>query len=167
MNLLFVDFDNVLFIPEFRGKGLGMSQDEWFSWCVRFKNASYIDSKPVSFMKDYIKSRTDITKIYVLTVTCSSYELDVKRYMCNKDYNGIFTDVISVCSPIEKLKMIKVIAEKEHISLSNCELIEDDYSLLLKANELGIVGSHISNVASLMYRRANEYRYKDKSEDNV
>ena len=167
MNLLFVDFDNVLFIPEFRSKGLGMSQDEWFSWCVRLENSAYADSKPVSFMKDYLKSRKDITKMYVLTVAYSSYELDVKRYMCNKDYEGIFAGVISVCSPIEKINMIKAIAEKENISFSNCELIEDDYSLLLKANELGIVGSHISKVASLMYRSKNSYGYKDKPKDYV
>ena len=151
MNLLFVDFDNVLFVPEFKGKGVGMLQDEWIAWCVRYGNSSYKDSRPVSFMKEYLESRKNMSKMYVLTAVASSYEANVKRFMCNKYYEDLFSEFIAVGNSEDKLKIIKYLSEKEHCSFNKCELIEDDYTLLLKANEMGIICTHIAKVASIMY----------------
>lgn len=155
--LLFVDFDNVLAVTLFNKDKVGMSQQDWIEWCVNHQNHSYDECISVPFMKELLETeKANNTKLFVLTAVFSSYEADSKRCFCKKYYDGLFDEFIAVGSSKDKIDIIKAVAKREKVSLSDCEMIEDDYSLLLMAYEEGIKATHIIKLASCYYERKNK-----------
>ena len=147
-DLIFIDVDGVLAVPNFGDYGVGMSDTEWLDFCVSKKDKAYENCGRLKSIVSYlIGANANHSQIYVLTTVGNSYEANAKRSFINSNYRNIlFKEFVAVGSSEDKIAMIQSIARDVGKLLKDCLLIDDDFNLLLKAKESGINILHISNI---------------------
>ena len=82
----------------------------------------------------------------MLTSTQGENENKGKRKFIGQHYNGIFEEVIPVAHDADKIKVIKAMAEEKGVKLSECEIVEDTFKILLETVCEGIVSTHVANI---------------------
>lgn len=150
--LIFVDVDGVLSAPRFDVSGgirVGMPEEDWLTYCIRKGQSAYDECAAVPCMSRYLEQAQDTAGIYVLTAVLSSFEADAKRRFVREKYpNVCFDGVICVGSSKDKIPVILAIAKENGFFPGECELIEDDYSILIDCLDAGIRAKHVANVAA-------------------
>lgn len=147
--LIFVDVDGVLSAPRFGKYEVGMSEEEWLIYCVKHGDSSYEDCSPVACVNSYLKEEQKDAGIYVLTAVESTFEAEAKRKFVEKKYSEIkFDGFIGVSKKANKIPIILAIAEENKFFSKECEIIEDDYELLIKCEQAGLRVKHLANIAS-------------------
>lgn len=148
--LVFFDMDGTLCAPRFYVDGKtvgGMSDTAWLQYCEKNGEDTYRFCKPVPVVTEYAQqSKAHGAKVYILSTSWSEQESAAKRKWTEQNFPGLFTEVILTAKDDEKLPIIRKIAEKEGVSLGDCELVEDTYATVLAAIAAGIKGTHVSHL---------------------
>ena len=147
--MVFVDVDGVLSAPIFVGYGIGMSEEDWLTYCLINKDTSYDNCQAVPCVSKYLSEASKEAYLYVLTAVGSSFEADAKRKFIAEKYPEIrFDGFIAVARAEDKVPVILTMARDKAFSPTACELIEDDYGTLIRASKHGIKATHIANIAA-------------------
>lgn len=150
IKLAFFDVDGTLSAPQYLVNGkfqIGMSDKAWLEYCKAHGEDTYEYCKSVPCIKEYaLKRKAEGAKLYVLTTTQGEAENIGKRKFVEKNYEGIFEEVIPVSHDADKPVVIKEMAEKNEVELSECELVDDTFKILLDAVCDGIVATHVANI---------------------
>lgn len=150
MKAVFFDFDGTLCAPNFFVDGnyqIGMPWERWNQFIAEKKDDIFVDCKPVACIKQYaICCKEEGAILYVLTRTGGEIEDQAKKVFMGKWYPGLFDEYISVRHDADKIVQIQEVAKKLQIALTDCELVEDTYSILLEAIASGIGAKHVSNL---------------------
>lgn len=155
--LAFFDIDGVLSAPGYDVNGeirIGMSDEDWILYCIRYGKNSYDYCRPVGAAGEYArKLREEGTELFVLSTSQTSGESDGKRAFVRKYFADLFPEenVYTVARDELKLEVIAAIALLRGVPLKECELVDDTFSLLLKAEGQGIRGTHIAQVIDIVY----------------
>ena len=146
--LAFFDMDGVLCQPIYvkDGKELpGFPLEQWILYCKEHGEDTYENCKPLPAVRAYAEELKAVgAELFVLTGAADPIEIDAKNKFVQRNYAGLFRDVVGVGAASEKIPYIRGVANAMGISLSDCELIEDDYMTTLDAAVIGIKATHIS-----------------------
>jgi FMN phosphatase YigB (HAD superfamily) len=149
MKLVFFDMDGTLCSPQYLVDGkmeIGLPEG-WVEYCVEKENDTYEDCIPVRIVGDYAKRLKEAgTRLYVLSTVQTSFEYEAKKCFLDRHYPGLFESLIAVSQDAYKWKVIAKMAEKMHLGLEDCELVEDTYATLIEAAGRGIKATHISSL---------------------
>lgn len=150
VKLVFFDFDGTLCAPNYLVDGVytvGMPKARWEAFIEEKKEAIFEDCRPVTPVFAYAaKCKERGGRIIILTRTGSRTEDLAKQRFVEKWYPGLFDEYISVREDREKVEVIKDKAAANAVALSECELVEDTYAILLEAVSEGIAGKHVTNL---------------------
>lgn len=148
--LVFFDIDGTLAVPRYLVDGqyvTGFTDEGWFEFNKRERENGYNSCIVVKPVERYARKRKEEgAVVFVLSTSQTEEETMAKVKFVNDNFPGLFEEVITVAHDPEKLYVIRQMAEKYGIELTRTELVEDTYSTLLKANEVGIVSTHISSL---------------------
>ena len=151
MKLAFFDVDGVLSAPRYLDESgafvIGFSVDGWLAYCRNAGDRGYAYCLPVPGVEEFARGlAAEGCRLFVLSTLMSAPEEGAKRKFVEEQYPDLFDDMIFVNRDSEKLTVIKERAEAAGCLLSECVLVEDTFSTLLKAHEQGIRAIHISNL---------------------
>ncbi|MCQ2500501.1 MAG: hypothetical protein MJ117_04025, partial [Lachnospiraceae bacterium] len=154
--LIFFDFDGTLSAPRFPKPGTngteyvcGLTEDGWRAYHESHKETTFDHALPVGPVRRYAKRKKEEGhRLFVLTRTISESENLGKKAFLQKHYPGLFEEYISVNHDSDKIPVIRRMAEENGVLLSDCELVEDTYMLVLQALSSGMVGMHVSNIVA-------------------
>ena len=162
MKLAFFDVDGTLSVPRYFIDGrfqIGTDDRGWIEYCEEHREDSYefcFGSKPVRAYAE--KRKEEGCRLFVLSSIASDLEMDAKTKFVKRVYPGLFEDFFYVRKDLDKLDVIREMAEKNGVELEECELVEDTLAILFPANRLGIRATHISMLTSEENdAEANEY----------
>ena len=150
IKLAFFDVDGTLSAPQYLVNGklqIGMSDTQWQKYCDDHGEDTYEYCKPVKAVKEYaLSKKAQGATLYVLTSSQGENENKGKRKFIEQHYSGIFEEVIPVAHDADKVKVIKAKAEEKGVKLSECEIVEDTFKILLETVCEGIVSTHVANI---------------------
>lgn len=148
--LVFFDIDGTLSVPIYNDHGkmvVGFTDEGWYEHCENFREHAYDDCKPVLPVKRYAEElKKQGARLFVLSLSQTEGEDLAKHQFIKDHFDGLFEKVLVVRSNDEKIEVIKQYSVSEQVKLSECELVEDTYSNVLKANDNGIIGTHIAAI---------------------
>ena len=158
--ITFVDVDGVLSAPKFGDCGVGMTEEKWTKWCVEYDDRAYDGCSAVPCVNRMLKERAEHgVSLYVLTAVNNSFEADAKRRFVAEKYPEVdFDGFIAVRSGSDKIPVIKAYAERVFVGVEDCELVDDDYELLIECGLAGIKATHVSNVEAEFDEEARPMR---------
>lgn len=149
--LAFFDIDGTLCVPRYKDKYgkyvCGFTDAEWFEFCENSGKEGYrncITVKPVERYAHSLKEKG--VKLFVLSTAQSFGEIEAKKAHILETFPSLFEEVITVEHDSIKMDVIKEYADRFGCELRECEIVEDTYSTILKANDLGIKATHISMI---------------------
>lgn len=148
IKLAFFDIDGTLSVPRYWIDGrfqIGTDEQGWIDYCLEHREDSYefcYGSAPVRAHAEELKKSG--CRLFVLSSIASDLEKDAKTKFAKRMYPGLFEDFFYVHRDLDKLEVIKQMAEENSVTLSECELVEDTLAILFPANRLGIRATHIS-----------------------
>ena len=154
MKLAFFDVDGTLSAPRYldRENGrfvIGFTDAAWLSFCGEYGKDAYRDCAPLACVADYAKKLKETgCRLFVLSATACETEAAAKRVFLERFYAGLFEECFFVANDAEKITKITEIAGKEGCGTGDCALVEDTYSVLLKAHNSGICAIHVANIVS-------------------
>ncbi len=154
--LIFFDFDGTLSAPRFPKPGCdsgtfvcGLTEQQWKEYYEEKKEKTFEYCLPVGPVRRYAqKKKKEGHRLFVLTRTGSSSEDAGKKEFLSRHYPDCFEEYLSVRHDSEKIPVIRSVAEKAQLPLSECELVEDTYMLVLQAISEGMTGTHVSNITA-------------------
>lgn len=88
-------------------------------------------------------------KIYGLTECSNSFEYNSKYHRLAECYKGVFNhhgDLISIDSRHKKVKIMKMIAERDGYAMDEIMFIDDSYMEIMEAFEAGMLSMHTTEV---------------------
>lgn len=148
--LAFFDLDGTLSVPNYYTDGrivTGFSDKGWQEYCDSRGEDGYDHCKVVKPVKRYAERLAAGGAVLCVLSTCHyDSERKAKEKFLKVNYPGLFQKLITVDADLIKIDIIKQMAEERGLTLAECELVEDTYSTLLKANEIGIKATHISEI---------------------
>lgn len=148
----FFDVDGTLSEPRYMVDGqlkIGLFFDRWNAYCLEHKEETYKDCRTIPVVKEHaLKRKMCGARLYVLSTSLSEEETRAKKRFIERNYPGIFEEVITVDADDKKIDVILSYASEHGCLPKECELVEDTYRTLLKAMENGICATHISNLIS-------------------
>ena len=148
--LVFFDIDGTLSVPRYNDNGrlvIGFSDEGWENFCNNAGEDGYRDCIVVKPVVRYAEKRkSEGALLYVLSTAHYENEVKSKHKFINETFPGLFEEVLTVPRDPDKLTVISGMAEERGLKLSECELVEDTYATILKANEIGIKATHISEI---------------------
>lgn len=165
----FFDMDGTIVAPFFRtnsGGGnyvLGFRKPEWIKFCNEHQETAYADCMIVpKTMKFASTLHSEGYDVKILTVTMSPGErvaklhwFDHNKLSTFKD-EPIFSEIIFVGSPEEKIKYIEDYIKANKINPKDCILVEDDIGTVWGCQHLGITALHLSHLlAAEVWRMSN------------
>lgn len=147
----FFDVDGTLSVPRYLIDGeirIGTTDEGWIEFCETHKENSYDLCHAVPCVKEHAEMlKKNGARLFVLSTVMSPYEKDAKTKFVQEKYPGLFDGFIYVEHDAEKIPVIERFAAENAVKISECELVEDTFATLLKANEKGIVPMHLSMLA--------------------
>ena len=148
--LAFFDIDGTLSAPYYPVDGEmkpGMTDEQWITFCKTYGNDSYRFCKPVQPVKRYAEQlRAEGVVLFVLSTSQTVEEDSSKEKFIKRCFPGLFREVLTVREDAEKITKIMAFAERYKVSPGECELVEDTYSVILKAVCSGIKGTHVAQI---------------------
>jgi len=152
VKLVFFDVDGTLSCPAYLVDGrlqVGMSDQAWINYCEEHGEDTYEYCKAVPAVKAYAqKHKAAGARLFVLTATQGETETKAKHKFIKRLYDGLFEEIIPVYHEAEKLQVVKAYAEKYGVDLSECEIVEDTFKILLEVVQAGVVATHVVNVCT-------------------
>lgn len=147
----FFDMDGTISAPKYINFGkavVGFSPENWIAYCNLVKNDTYKHCKVVEPILEFARQlKKNGTHVYILTMSLSQAEIDAKRvFIRDHALHTIFEECIFVDTNDEKIDVIRQYAKQHYYPLTQCMLVEDTYTTLLKTAELGIKSVHVSNI---------------------
>lgn len=150
MKACFFDVDGTLSAPAYMVNGqmcIGMTDEKWTNYLEEHADDTYEYCSEIPKIKEYaLKRKAEGAAMIILTASSGEMEDRAKKKFIGRCYEGIFDEYISVYHDLDKVEVIKTFAKTNGIGLSECELIEDTYSILLKAVTEGISCTHVANI---------------------
>lgn len=130
-SILVFDIDGVLSVLEFgEYNHFDDSDEEWFEECSKGIN-HYTEDKVIKRMQNFLKTKNDKSKIYVITTVGHKNEGEFKREFANKYYDIPKENVFYVKKDSEKKEMLFKIKEKyQNIEDYKIVMIDDTVSIL-------------------------------------
>lgn len=149
----FFDIDGTLSVPIYEVDIEGgkkskccMPANEWDKFASDNKKA-YEKCKVLPQIRKFLKELVDEgSELIVLSVEKLKLVKIAKNEFINNNFRDIFSKVVYVDEPNEKVDYIQKYAIENNIPLNHCYLIDDTLDILIKAEEVGIVSTHITNV---------------------
>lgn len=152
MKLAFFDVDGTLSVPRYLIDGtyrIGAPKTEWIAFCKEHRENSYEYCLTIPEVRAYAKQlKEEGVKLYVLSAVSSFYEKAAKTKFVKDHYPDLFDGFFYVNGDEEKLQVLSEMAALQEVPLSECVLVEDNFSLLLEALGKGIEPVHISMLAA-------------------
>lgn len=125
----------------------GMSDEAWLEFCRKNGEDTYRFCTPVPQVTAHAEElRRTGAVLFVLSASQSEEENAAKRKFVRVNMPGLFEEVITVDADDKKIPTIRRIAEERGVALSDCEIVEDTYGLVLKATVAGINATHVSHL---------------------
>lgn len=151
MELVFFDVDGTLSVPtyidKYGKKVVGFSDEEWLNYCKKTGEDGYKDCIVVAPVARYaLKRKADGARLFVLSTAQLPEETAAKIKFVNDRFPGVFEEVITVAHDAQKLSVMSDKAKECNVDITDCEIVEDTYATILKANEMGIKATHISQI---------------------
>ena len=150
IRLCFFDVDGTLSAPYYPVNGQmhpGMSDDGWIHFCAKYGEDAYQWCKPLPKVREYAaKRKQEGAKLYVLTTSQTSFETRAKVKFVSENYPDLCEDIIAVSKDEWKWEVMRALAQQEGADLSEIELVEDTFTTVLKVDQMGMVGTHISTI---------------------
>ncbi|SFG73591.1 hypothetical protein [Oribacterium sp. WCC10] len=146
----FFDIDGVLAVYGYGSDGINVCSDKEFDEFVE-KHDIYETAMGADFIKDYIKTFSDVSKNYVLSLSSTSTQDAQKVKFINRMYPGMFLpENILFTRESDKSIITTEILTKKYNGLSTPHLfIDDDTRVLYKLQVAGITAVHISSLLLL------------------
>lgn len=147
---VFLDIDGTLSAPVFKGDRRwvsGFSDEDWLR--VNVQGYSYDKCIAPKLVKDYIRALSLAgKKLFCLTTETFSFAYYNKVRFILENYPEIENqeDILFVSKDSDKITLIKEIASRDDIKLSECLLVEDTFSTILLAEQEYISTMHISHL---------------------
>ncbi len=153
--LIFFDFDGTLSAPRFPSHDMpggyvcGLTEDNWKNYHEDKRERTFDYCLPVGPVRRYARRKKEEGhRLFVLTRAGSDSENAGKIEFLAREYPDLFEEYIPVKKDSEKIPVIRRMAEENGMLLSECELVEDTYALVLEALSSGFVGTHVSNIVA-------------------
>lgn len=154
IKVMFADVDNTLLCLKMYdddGKRMigAVDNDDWLKYNITHN--AYINCiapRGVSDIVNYLFKENG-AKIYGLTECSNSFEYNSKYNRLHECYPGIFEhhgDLISTDSRHNKVKIMKIIAERDGYEPDEIMFIDDSYMEIMEAFEAGIFSMHTTEV---------------------
>lgn len=147
---VFFDIDGVLSVPIFKGDNgfiSGFLDADWVT--ENIKRYTYDKCKAPNVIKDYVRVLNSMgKKLFCLTTESCSFSYHNKVRFITSNYPEISNqeDILFVSQDQDKVMLIKEIAKRDNIKLSECLLVEDTFRTVLLAEKEGICAMHISHL---------------------
>lgn len=149
----FFDIDGTLSVPmyEFNVEGKNykrccMPANKWDSFASNNKQA-YERCKVLPQINEMLKDLSEKgATLIVLSVEKLKLVRIAKDEFIRCNFENIFSKVVYVDEASEKVDYIQKYASENNIPLNDCVLVEDTFSTLMEAEEVGIIPIHITNV---------------------
>lgn len=149
----FFDIDGTLSVPMYeftiegkRSRRCCMPEDEWGKFASNNKQA-YEQCKVLPQIKAMLGDlSTEGATLVVLSVEKLKLVRIAKDEFVRRNFDSVFSKVVYVDEASDKVEYIKSYASKNGVNLSDCVLVDDTLSILMEAEEAGIVPLHITNV---------------------
>lgn len=151
MKLCFFDIDGTLVVPLYKDKNgntvVGFTDEEWFEYCEKSSPEGYKYCKPVMPVIRYARQRKEEgARLFVLSTAQSLGEIESKKHYINENFPGLFEGVLTVDKDSQKIEIMNKMAMDAGVEVKECELVEDTYANILKANDAGFTATHISSL---------------------
>lgn len=151
--LAFFDFDGTISVPEYLVDGeikIGYPTiPSWREYCDGLGREAYKTCRPVKPVRRYAdKLKAEGARLFILTGIRGQGEVLAKEEFLKDHYEGYFEEMFTVTEAEDKLQVIKEVAAREGVALTDCELIEDMYPTLLGVLASGIKATHISQIVA-------------------
>ena len=149
--LAFFDVDGTLSAPQYPHEDgrmdIGFTEEGWLSYCEKTGIRGYDFCRPLPPVREFAEELHRAgCRLFVLSSCMHVNEYDAKTAFVQTHYPGLFEDFYYVLHDGEKIPLIEKTARASGVPLSSCMLVEDTYSILLKAYEAGITAVHVSNI---------------------
>ncbi len=165
IKVLFADVDNTLLCLKMYdddGKRMigALNYDDWLKYNI--EHNAYINCIAPKGVYDlvYMLHEQNGAKIYGLTECSNSFEYNSKYNRLHECYPGVFEhhgDLISIDTRHNKVKIMKMIAERDGYAYDEIMFIDDSYMEIMEAFEAGMLSMHTTEV---MERFINKYKEK-------
>ena len=153
IKLAFFDVDGTLSAPRYPHEDgrmdIGFTDQGWLDYCEKAGSHGYDYCLPLppvrAFAEDLHRAGA---RLFVLSSCLHAREPEAKTVFVQKHYPGLFEDFFYVLHDGEKVQLIEKKARETGVPLSSCILVEDTFSILLKAYAQGITAVHIANLVA-------------------
>ncbi|MBQ6734248.1 MAG: hypothetical protein IJR00_04975 [Lachnospiraceae bacterium] len=149
--LAFFDVDGTLSAPCYLQEDgrylIGVTDEEWQRFLEKTGEDAYRDCAIVPAVRDFARSLlAKGVRLFVLSSTSSETESKAKIKFINRRYPNLFEEYYFTATDAEKLRVMEEKAAAEHLTLSDCILVEDTYQTLLNASPKGVICIHVANL---------------------
>lgn len=154
IRVMFADVDNTLLCLKMYdddGKRMigAVDNDDWLKYNITHN--AYINCIAPRGVYDlvYYLMRVNGAKIYGLTECSNSFEYNSKYNRLHECYPGVFEhhgDLISTDSRHNKVKIMKILAERDGYKADEIMFIDDSYMEIMEAFEAGMFSMHTTEV---------------------
>lgn len=137
----------------------------WIKYCIRSEDA-YEDCTAPLVLQNFVNQYKKKKDLYVLTCETSSFAMYDKIQFLRRYYADAFDGKIHFVSNADyKVPVIKEMAKKLGVSLSEVALIEDRQWTCVQADDAGINAVHISHFLTDGVILTNEYKQSDSDKE--
>lgn len=154
IRVLFGDVDNTLLCLKMyddNGKRMvgAFDNDDWLRYNI--EHNAYVNCIAPKGVYDLVNMLhfTQDAMIYGLTECSNSFEYNSKYNRLKECYPGMFNhhgELISTDTRHNKVKIMKMIAERDHYAMDEIMFIDDSYMEIMEAFEAGIFSMHTTEV---------------------
>ena len=153
VKLAFFDVDGTLSAPRYPHEDgsmdIGFTDEGWKAYCEKAGIHGYDHCLPLLPVREYAeKLHSAGVRLFVLSSCFHPNEQEAKTVFVRKHYPDLFEDFYYVLHDGEKIPLIEKAARRAGVPLSSCIMVEDTFSVLLKAYQSGIVAVHIANIVA-------------------
>lgn len=153
VKVAFFDLDGVLSVPRYIDKNgatnCGMIDNDWFNTCQEREDVYKDCIAPFQVINLLSELKKDGVKLFVLThETNSGAYFNKVNFILDKysEFFSSYKDVLFVSKPMDKIKLMKSLANINNYNYSECLLVEDMFDTCLQANNEGFQVMHISEL---------------------
>ena len=166
--LVFFDVDGVLSVPRYHMDGrmtIGTTSEKWIAYCRIHGKNTYEYCTGVGPVRAYAEKRKrEGARLFVLSAVACEEEEHAKDRFIERLYPGLFEACYYVYEAADKIPFIVNKAEAEGVTVSSCELVEDNLDVLFAANTAGITPMHLSMLIDEGVYDPDETRNTDQAE---
>ena len=147
--IAFFDIDGVLSVPRYLrdGEYKPGGTSEWWKKVTEESDDVYQYCKVPKCIKEFVNNlRQEKVKLYTLSTEPLESAKRCKKKFLKQNYQEFFPEEcqIYVSKDIDKITVLSSFAKENNIDFANIYYLDDTFSLVLQASELGVDAHHIS-----------------------